>query len=99
MSVIIDGKYKPKSCRSCEYNNSDLYCSITKGLIDRDDYSNDMLCPIHDAIEVIEPLDRMYQYLKERIGTIDDEDELVKFAVIDAGKYFENQRRNKRDSE
>lgn len=46
MSVIIKGLNKFHSCRLCPFNNSDCYCNITKGIIDRDDYSCESECPI-----------------------------------------------------
>jgi len=46
MSVIIKGLNKFYSCRLCPFNNSDCYCNITKGRIDRDDYSCEAECPI-----------------------------------------------------
>lgn len=46
MSVIIKGLNKFHSCRLCPFNNSDCYCNITKGKIDRDDYSCEYECPI-----------------------------------------------------
>ena len=46
MSVIIKGFDKPKDCYNCHFNDSDCLCSITKGTIDRDDYTCDIQCPI-----------------------------------------------------
>lgn len=46
MSVIIKGLNKFYSCRLCPFNNSDCYCNITKGKIDRDDYFCESECPI-----------------------------------------------------
>lgn len=37
---------KPKNCYNCRFNDSDCRCSIHKGKIDRDDYSNDKGCPM-----------------------------------------------------
>lgn len=52
MGVYIKGVHKPKSCRRCFFNESDLRCIITGGKIDRDDYECDAPCPM---IEVLEP--------------------------------------------
>jgi len=46
MSVVIRGFNKPKDCYNCRFNDSNCWCSITKGEIDRDDYTCDVLCPI-----------------------------------------------------
>lgn len=46
MSVVIRGFNKPKDCYNCRFNVNDCWCSITKGTIDRDDYTCDVLCPI-----------------------------------------------------
>lgn len=52
MGVTIDGISKPKNCRGCWFNSGDCWCSITHGGIDRDDYSCDKPCPIHNKSEV-----------------------------------------------
>lgn len=44
--VFIKGLKKPENCRGCYFNNSDCWCGITKGGIDRDDYSNEKECPM-----------------------------------------------------
>lgn len=46
MSVVIKGFNKPKNCYSCRFNANNTWCSITSGVIDRDDYTCDVLCPI-----------------------------------------------------
>lgn len=46
MSVYIKGIGKPHNCRRCYFNISDIDCFITKGRIDRDDYSCEKECPI-----------------------------------------------------
>lgn len=40
--------HKPKNCRNCVFNDSNCWCHITKGIIDRDDYSCDIECPIKE---------------------------------------------------
>jgi len=47
--IYIEGLTKPDSCLSCRFNDSDCFCSITKGEIDRDDYSNNKECPIKEV--------------------------------------------------
>ena len=44
--VYIKGFEKPKNCKRCPMNYFDLHCSITKGAIDRDDFSNEKECPM-----------------------------------------------------
>ena len=46
--ILIRGMKMPKNCKTCRFNDSDLFCSITKGDIDRDDYT----CHICPLIEV-----------------------------------------------
>lgn len=46
MGIYIKRMSKPKNCRGCYFNESDLSCLITKGRIDRDDYICDIECPI-----------------------------------------------------
>ena len=46
MSVIIKDIDKPDNCKDCYFNESNCYCNITKGCIDRDDYQCDTPCPI-----------------------------------------------------
>lgn len=46
MSVIVKGFNKPKNCYSCPFNDSHCWCSLTKGTIDRDDYTCNVSCPI-----------------------------------------------------
>ena len=46
MSVIITGFEKPINCYECPFNNSDCWCNITRGRIDRDDWTCDKECPI-----------------------------------------------------
>lgn len=46
MSVIIEEFNKPKNCHVCPFNNSDCYCNLTKGSIDRDDWDCSITCPI-----------------------------------------------------
>ena len=53
MSVEIKGFNKPKSCRGCPFNDSNCWCSITKGAIDRDDYTCRVLCPIEQKPEKV----------------------------------------------
>lgn len=48
--VIIKGLNKPKNCQSCHFNESNLTCFITKGEIDRDDYTCDIECPINEIL-------------------------------------------------
>lgn len=56
MSVVIRGFNKPKDCYSCRFNDSNCWCSITKGTIDRDDYTCNILCPIEQLPKAeIEP--------------------------------------------
>ena len=52
MSVIIKEFNKPKNCYNCRFNDSDCWCSITKGTIDRDDYTCDVQCPIEQLPRV-----------------------------------------------
>ena len=51
MTVIIRGFNKPKNCYRCNFNDSDCWCSITKGEIDRDDYTCNARCPIEQLPE------------------------------------------------
>lgn len=46
ISVVIRGFNKPKNCYNCHFNDNDCCCSITKGIINRDDYTCNILCPI-----------------------------------------------------
>ena len=48
MSVIIEGFDKPKNCYPCPFNNSDCWCNLTKGVIDRDDWYCSAICPIKE---------------------------------------------------
>ncbi len=50
VGVFIKGLKKPKNCYGCPFNNSDCFCSITKGGIDRDDYSNEKECPMKETV-------------------------------------------------
>lgn len=56
MGVYIKGMDKPKSCKGCYFNGSNLSCFITRGRIDRDDYTCEIECPI---IEVKTPHGRL----------------------------------------
>ncbi len=49
VGVFIEGLKKPKNCCGCYLNNSDCFCIITKGKIDRDDYSNEKECPMKEC--------------------------------------------------
>ena len=46
MSVVIRELDKPKDCYDCHFNKCNCWCSITKGTIDRDDYTCSVSCPI-----------------------------------------------------
>lgn len=47
--IFIKGLKKPKNCYGCYFNISDCFCDITKGTIDRDDYSNEIECPMKEC--------------------------------------------------
>ena len=49
MGVNIGAISKPRNCRVCAYNDSDCWCGITRGAIDREDYSNEKECPIKEV--------------------------------------------------
>ena len=63
MSIVIERFDKPTSCLSCPFNHSDCWCAITKGEIDRDDYSCDLPCPI-------KPLDTVLDKIRAEITAI-----------------------------
>lgn len=73
MGVYIKGMSKPKNCRRCYFNGSDLFCLITRGKIDRDDYICEIGCPL---VEVKTPHGRLI-----------DEDDIL--ATWDAGSNGE----------
>lgn len=51
MAVYIKNFNKPKNCSLCPFNNSDCWCRISGGRIDRDDMSNEIECPIIEIEE------------------------------------------------
>ena len=67
MSIVIERFDKPTSCLSCPFNHSDCWCAITKGEIDRDDYSCDLPCPI-------KPLDTVLDKIRAEIKLLKDYD-------------------------
>ncbi len=76
MSIIIEGFDKPASCRSCPLNHSDCWCAITKGGIDRDNYSCDLPCPIRPLDAVLDEINAEIMSLTngdtpERIWNVD----------------------------
>lgn len=48
MSIIIEEFDKSKNCYFCPFNNSDCYCNLTGGFIDRDDWDCSVTCPIKE---------------------------------------------------
>ncbi len=44
---------KSKNCCGCFLNDSDMYCRITKSYIDRDDYTTEKPCPMHEVSDVV----------------------------------------------
>lgn len=66
MSVVINGFNKPTNCLWCPFNYSDYCCKITKGGIDRDNYSCDLPCPI-------EPLDTVLDKIRTEIDHMHSE--------------------------
>lgn len=55
--VYIDGLKAPKNCKYCSFNRDDIFCAITSGYIDRDDYSNELPCPIHNVPHSVKLID------------------------------------------
>lgn len=56
MSVVIEGYDKPKDCYVCPFDRHGCWCSITNGVIDRDDYSCDKPCPIKSLDNVLDEI-------------------------------------------
>ena len=48
MGAYVKGAGVPKGCLHCPFNNSSIYCSITKSYIDRDYENSERLkdCPL-----------------------------------------------------
>ena len=53
MGVWIEGMEKPKNCCGCFLNESDMYCHITKSYIDRDGYTTEKPCLMHEVSDVV----------------------------------------------
>lgn len=85
MSVIIKGLNKFYSCRLCPFNNCDYYCNITKGKIDRDDYSCEEECPIVQLPKGHGRLIDEYKITKcEKVGLVIKDNKVIPLLVTDA---------------
>lgn len=56
MSVLIKGFNKPQNCYMCDFNSYDCFCKLSRGRIDRDDWTCDRSCPL---IEIFTPHGRI----------------------------------------
>lgn len=88
MSAVVQGFNKPKNCHVCPFNRWDCYCNLTKGKIDRDDWTCSVRCPIEELpeghgrlidadafIKTMEDAPRRYRYKEPLLDnwlTVDD---------------------------
>lgn len=96
--LIIKGLQRPKSCASCWFNRSDLYCDITKGTIDRDDFSCDKECPIMEEEDTLYDFDiskyLAYDKTRQKKDIIDSAEDTLSlwhdhpFAYVKGKWYF-----------
>lgn len=87
MSVVIEGYDKPKDCYVCPFDRHGCWCSITNGVIDRDDYSCDKPCPIKSVNSVLNKIKAEIEEQKQE-RCFDDNDMFVYRTGLDDALYI-----------
>lgn len=82
MSVIVTNTKMPINCAYCPYNNSSLWCNITKNEIDRDCEYSEILdtCPFKSVEGLIKKI--------EEVDPWNTEEKAIKNAIIELIKKY-----------